>query len=234
MVSVREGGAIARKQLALRDHLWPGSAQYVWDRKAHKGFTTIPKTMPLIMRIMDEMTKGAPVSSTYMTLWCSTWDNGFVQVIKPSEMAFASGFGGQRGEHTWATRMKKLEELQFISLKAGKAGPMTHALIHNPHLILRWHYEQKTPGLMDATYNALIGLALEVGAMDMFPTPTPPPAPPPTPVPPPLTAAEAFGTLPPLPTAPAQPPPMTAAEAFGTPPPTTPAPAVPPTDEGAA
>jgi hypothetical protein len=191
MVSVREGGAIAKKQLALRDHLWPGSAQYVWDRKAHKGFTTIPKTMPLIMRIMDEMTKGAPVSSTYMTLWCSTWDNGFVQVIKPSEMAFASGFGGQRGEHTWAARMKKLEELQFISLKAGKAGPMTHALIHNPHLILRWHHEQKTPGLVDASYNALIGLALEVGAMDLFPAPAPH-----TPAPPPMTAAEAFGTPP--------------------------------------
>ena len=58
-----------------------GATPFLRDRKAHKGFTTIPKTMPLILRIMDEMTKGAPVSSTYMTLWCSTWDNGFVQVI---------------------------------------------------------------------------------------------------------------------------------------------------------
>ncbi|WP_158914022.1 hypothetical protein [Caulobacter sp. S45] len=96
--------------------------------------------------------------------------------------------------------MKKLEELQFISLKAGKAGPMTHALIHNPHLILRWHYERKTPGLVDASYNALIGLALEVGAMDMFPMPTAPAsAPSPVPPPPPMTAAEAFGAPPTVP-----------------------------------
>lgn len=191
MVSVREGGAIAKKQLALRDHLWPGIAPHLWDRKAHKGFTTIPKTMPLILRIMDEMTSGAPVSSTYLTLWCSTWDNGFVQVIKPDEMAFASGFGGQRGEHTWAGRMKKLEELQFISLKAGKSGPMTHALIRNPHEVLREHHEQKTPGLVEASYTALVEKALEVGALDLFP---PPPAP--VPPPPPMTASQAFGTLP--------------------------------------
>lgn len=223
MVSVREGGVIAKKQLALRDHLWPGMAPLLWDRKAHKGFTTIPKTMPLIMRIMDEMTKGAPVSSTYMTLWCSTWDNGFVQTIRPSEMAFASGFGGQRGEHTWAARIKKLEELQFISLKAGKSGPMTHALIHNPHLILRWHHENKTLGLVDATYNALVALALDVGAMDLFPAPPPPPIPAPAPAVPPAPA----------------PLPMTAAEAFGTPPTAAPVPPPPPapaavaTDEGA-
>lgn len=187
MVSIREGSAIAKKQLALREQLWPGMGPHLWDRKVNKGFATIPKTMPLILRIMDEMTKGAPVSTTYMTLWCSTWDNGFVQHIKPEEMAFASGFGGQRGEHTWAGRMKKLQELQFIDLKAGKAGPMTYALIHNPHLILQWHYAQKTPGLTEASYSALIERALDVGAMDMFPAPPPPATP---------TPAEAFGTPP--------------------------------------
>jgi hypothetical protein len=181
MVSVREGGVVAKKQLALRNHLWPQADAWTWDRKAHKGFTTIPKTMPLILKIMDEMTKGAPVSSTYMTLWCSTWDNGFIQAVKPDEMAFASGFGGQRGEHTWAGRMRRLQELYFIDIKAGKSGPMTHALIHNPHLVIRWHYENKTPGLMEGSYTALLGRALDVGANDMLP---PPPAPPPlTPTP---------------------------------------------------
>lgn len=185
MVSVREGSVIAKKQLVLREHLWPGEELNLWHRLANKGFATIPKTMPLILRIMDEMTKGAPVSSTYMTLWCSTWDNGFVNVIRPDEMAFASGFGGQRGEHTWAGRMKKLQELQFIDLKAGKSGPMTHALIFNPHVVLRTHHDLKTTGLMEASYTALIGRALDVGAMDMFPDP-------PTPLPI-ASPADAFG-----------------------------------------
>jgi hypothetical protein len=177
MVSVREGSVIAKKQLVLREQLWPGMGPHLWHRLANKGFATIPKTMPMILRIMDEMTKGAPVSSTYLTLWCSTWDNGFVQHIKPEEMAYASGFGGQRGEHTWVGRMKKLQELQFIDLKAGKAGPITYALIHNPHLILQWHHAQKTPGLTEASYSALVERALDVGAMDMFPAPAPAPPP---------------------------------------------------------
>ncbi len=62
MVSVREGGVIAKKQLALREQLWPGIEPRLWHRLANKGFATIPKTMPLLLRIMDEMTKGAPVS----------------------------------------------------------------------------------------------------------------------------------------------------------------------------
>lgn len=175
MASIREGGAIAKKQLVLRDHLWPTANQQIWDRKANKGFTTIPKTMPLIIKIMDEMTKGAPVSSTYMTLWCATWDNGFVNVIRPQEMAFSAGFGGQRGEHTWAGRMKALQQLHFIEIKAGKSGPMTHALINNPHAVIRWHYENKTAGLVESSYTALIERALEIGANDLFPPPPPTP-----------------------------------------------------------
>lgn len=198
MTSIREAGAIAKKQLAIRELHWPGVEPHLWNRKAHKGFTTIPKTMPLILKAMDEITKGAPVSSTYLTLWCCTWDNSFVVLNKPQDMADAAGFGGQRGVHTWATRMKKLQELHFIDIKPGKSGPMSNAIIWNPHLTLRYLHDQKTPGLTEATYNALIEWALEVGAKDMtepFPqlpaTPTVvPSAPPPVvqisvPMPPP-------------------------------------------------
>ena len=167
MTSIREAGAIAKKQLAIRDLHWPGVEPHLWNRKAHKGFTTIPKTMPLILKAMDEITKGAPVSSTYLTLWCCTWDNSFVVLNKPQDMADAAGFGGQRGVHTWATRMKKLQELHFIDIKPGKSGPMSNAIIWNPHLTLRYLHDQKTPGLTEATYNALIEWALEVGAKDM-------------------------------------------------------------------
>lgn len=166
--STREASAIGKKQLAIRDLHWPDAQQHIWDRKAHKGFTTIPKTMPLILKIMDEMTKGAPVSSTYLNLWCNTWDNAFVTPNRHGEMANASGFGGQRGEHTWRGRVKKLRDLRFIDITAGKAGPMSNAIIWNPHLVIRWHHQKKTPGLVAASYNALLENALEVGAKDMM------------------------------------------------------------------
>ncbi|MFZ3181673.1 MAG: hypothetical protein WA156_16030 [Methylocystis silviterrae] len=183
MATKKELSAIAKKQLAVRDQLWPGAEISLWDRNAHKGFTTIPKTMPLIMKIMDEMTKGAPISSTYLTLWCSTWDNSYVALGKSEEMAYSSGFSGQRGVHTWTARMKKLQELGFIDIKAGKSGPMSHAIVWNPHLAIRHHYEMKTPGLLEASYTALLERALEVGAKDMTEPFAPAPAPPPAPAP---------------------------------------------------
>lgn len=164
---LRGASAIAQKQKAMREGLWPGVDEHLWHRTANKGFTTIPKTMTMILRIMDEMTKGAPVSSTYLSLWCNTWDNSYLTLGKPGDMAFASGFGGQRGEHTWTTRVRKLQELRFIDIKAGKSGPMSNVIIWNPHLVLRWHHQQKTPGLMEASYTALLEWAYDIGAKDM-------------------------------------------------------------------
>ena len=50
MASVREANSIVKKQLALREQLWPNAAAALWDRKAYKGLATIPKTMPLILK----------------------------------------------------------------------------------------------------------------------------------------------------------------------------------------
>lgn len=153
----------------MRDQLWPDQQEFLWNRKANKGFATIPKTLPLILNIMDEMTKGAPVSATYLALWCSTWDNSYIPITKPGEMSIMSGFGGQRGEHTWAGRMKKLQELHFISIKPGKSGPMSHVVILNPHIIVRYHHDiAKTSGMTEASFTGLIERAMEIGALDML------------------------------------------------------------------
>ncbi len=167
MTSVREKTAIAAKQLALRDQLWPTAEVHLWQRKVGKGFATIPKTLPIILQIMDDMAKDTPVSRTYLALWCSTWDNGFVSLAKPKEMALASGFTGQRMEYVWGTRMRLLKKLGFIDIKAGKSGPMSHAIIWSPHHVIRRHYAQKTPGLQEASYTSLVEWALEIGVTDM-------------------------------------------------------------------
>jgi hypothetical protein len=66
--------------------------------------------------------------------------------------------------------------------------PATYVIIWNPHYAIRWHYEQKTPGLIEGTYNALLDRVLEIGAKDMLDGP---PVPPPVAVTaaPPTTAA---------------------------------------------
>lgn len=184
MPSVREAGAIVKKQLAQREALWPSAEPWLWQRKANKGFATIPKTMPLILQIMDDLSNGRPLASTYLGLWCETWDNSMASLAKQQELALAAGFGGQRAVYTWMGRVNVLRELQFIDIKAGKSGPLSNALIWNPHLIIRMHHDKKTPGLTEAKYNALLERASELGANDMFDpfpsvvTPPPPPMPP--------------------------------------------------------
>jgi hypothetical protein len=168
MANIREANAIAKRQLALRDQLWPSIAPYLWDRKAHKGFATIPKTMPLVLKLMDQLTKKEPISATYLSLWCSTWDNSFATLSKPRDLAHSSGFSGQRAEYTWSTRMKRLKGLGFIDIKPGKSGDMSYAIILNPHFAIRRLHEQgEIPSSIEATYTALLDLALEVGAKDM-------------------------------------------------------------------
>ncbi|HEX4105958.1 MAG TPA: hypothetical protein VHX92_06970 [Rhizomicrobium sp.] len=182
-----EGNAIAKKQLAQREAMWPGMEANLWNRKANKGFATIPKTMPIVLKIMDEMSKGKPLSSTYLGLWCSTWDNSLVNISKPAEMAHSAGFSGQRAEYTWGARMQLLKGLHFIDIKPGKTGAMSHVLIWNPHYVVRWHYINRTLGLVEGSYNALLERAVELGANDLLhdaPTwlvegpfaPTPPPS----------------------------------------------------------
>lgn len=184
-MTTREVNSIAKKQLARRELLWPGSEPWLWHRKNNKGFATIPKTMPLILQIMDDLSNGKPVSSTYLGLWCSTWDNSMVDVAKHEELAHAAGFTGQRAKYTWAGRIKVLHELKFIDVKAGKSGPISHVLIFNPHRVIRWHHSQKTPGLVEANFNALLERAFDIGANDMLDSGPPvPPAPEPAPAPP--------------------------------------------------
>jgi len=174
MLAQRKGTAIAtRKQLTHRDQLWPTAKPWLWDRNANKGFATIPKTMPIILQIMDGLSNGKPVSATYLGLWCDTWDNSMVNVTHPQAMAHAAGFTGQRAVYTWQRRMKLLHRLRFIDIKPGRSGPYSHVLILNPHRIIRMHYEKKTPGLIEANFNALLERALEIGAKDML-EPNPP------------------------------------------------------------
>jgi hypothetical protein len=157
---------IAQRQLDLRRRLWPHLTDgHLWQRTRHDGYATIPRTMPLIMSIMDDLANGQPVGPTYLELWCRAFDECFVTLSKPREMAFHSGFAGQRAERTWRGRMKILAALGFIDLQEGPSGPLSYALIYNPYLVIRRLYGTN-PGVRTDKFNALVERAGEIGASD--------------------------------------------------------------------
>jgi hypothetical protein len=160
--------AMAQRQLELRKNLWSEATdEWLWSRHTHDGFTSLPKGMPLILSIMDDLSKGQPVSSTYLELWCRTFDESFVTLSKPREMAFHAGFDGQRAERTWRSRLDILARLNFISLKEGPSGRVSYALIWNPYKVIKDHFEKKTPGLRQDKYNALLERMSEIGDTSM-------------------------------------------------------------------
>jgi hypothetical protein len=156
--------------------------------------------MPLIMSMMDDMSKGSPVSSTYLDLWTRAYDECFVTLAKPREMAFHAGFSTQRAERTWRLKLDVLASLGFIDLKSGPSGPASYALILNPYLVIKNHHDQKTPGLRDDKYNALVARALEIG--DKTFAPPAPAFPPGFPFTEPVAVVSPFGLIGPAPAVP--------------------------------
>lgn len=164
---------IAQRQLELRMKLFPEvGPDWLWSRHVHNGFTTLPRCMPIMMGIMDDLAKGQPVSMTYLELWCRSFDENFVVLSKPQNTAFHAGFTGQRAERTWRARLKILEDLCFIILKDGPSGPASYAIILNPYKVIAHHHEAKTPGLRQDKYHALIERAIEVGDESFLPPET--------------------------------------------------------------
>jgi len=159
---------VARQKLSLRSSLWPElDEKALWDRSKVDGWLSVPRSLPLLMQIMDNLSKGKPVSSTYFDLWCRTYDDSFVIANKAREMAFFSGYTGERAERTWATRMNILNDLGFIDIKEGPNGPISYVLIYNPYLVVQRH--QKEGKINAATFNALKQRMIEIGALDLEP-----------------------------------------------------------------
>jgi hypothetical protein len=167
MTSKTRKTKIAQKKEKIRAQMWPKlDKSNLWDRKTSDGWLSVPRAMPLVLRIVDILApKGKPVSSTYFELWCRTFDDSFVIVSNPREMAFFSGFTGERAESTWRTRMNILDKLGFIDAQGSSLSPIHYVLLYNPFLVIKKHHEEKN--LNDDYYNTLLHRLIEVGTNDL-------------------------------------------------------------------
>lgn len=161
----RKSRTILKQKLASRAILWPGvDNSQLWYRRDRDGFVTIPRLMPLIMSIMDDLSgKGFPIGQTYFEMWCRLYDEGFLTLNRPEEMAFHAGFSGQRALRTWRERVRRLHELGFIDLKSGPLGEFSYALFWNPYYVLQRHRDR----IQEAKWRALEIRANEIGATDL-------------------------------------------------------------------
>ncbi|WP_405119926.1 hypothetical protein [Pseudomonas leptonychotis] len=133
-----------------------------WTRKTHDGFSTIPRTLPIVMQIIDAQSKGQPAGHVLFCLWARMPDHPVIAIENPSTFAAEAGFIGERAVDTWRRRMKKLRELQLIFTKPGASGEFHYVMLTNPNAAVEW---MRHSGMVqDGLYSRFIERLPEIGA----------------------------------------------------------------------
>lgn len=164
----------AKAALQMREELWPGVGNdKLWLRTdlSRKGYTTIPRGMPLFMEIISSASKqvtsgkSVPAGHAYLVLWCRVFDEGLVKIDNDTTAAFEAGYSGERSVSTWREHLRVLKELGFIDYKPGPAGPCQYILLFNPyHAVVRLRAKS---WVQDVTYTALLQRMSDIGATDL-------------------------------------------------------------------
>jgi len=162
LVSIRPP-KMQTKTLKLREEFWSEVPEEdLWHRKRQDGWITIPRTMPIVVNIINALTKNASAGNTYFCLWCRSFDEQVIDIHNPSDLAAESGFSGERAVYTWKQRMKSLRDLGFIDSRAGSHEYQV-VLLLNPHKVIK-RMKGKIPGYL---YTQLFNRALDIKAKDL-------------------------------------------------------------------
>ena len=124
----------AEQQLQLHFPNW--APEWLWRRKSNDGYTTLPRTLPIVMQAVDDQSKGQPAGHTLFCLWARSPDHPFVTIENPATFAAEAGFDGVRAVDTWRRRMRRLRELNLIVNKKGPSGDFHYVLLMNPNVAL--------------------------------------------------------------------------------------------------
>lgn len=160
--------------LKMRKHLWPeveNSALWLREDLTKKGYTTMPRTMPLLINLIGDISKhvtdgkSVPAGKAYLVLWCRVFDEGFLKIDTEAVAAQEAGYTGERNVTTWREHLRVLKELGFIDAKEGATGPYQYILIFNPYLVVK--ALRKKGWVQQASYTALFERAAEIGATDL-------------------------------------------------------------------
>jgi hypothetical protein len=161
-------GKVARKSIGirrqeLRDNLWPGESELLWHRTTEDGYSTVPRTLPLVMTLIDELKeKGRDISRVYFDLWCRQMDDSFIDVTDEESFAYSSGFTTPgRNIRSWRERIDVLWELGFIRVQPNGSRKFGYILLRHPHRVVLELKEKKK--ISDPWWGAFSKRVSEIG-----------------------------------------------------------------------
>ncbi|MBX9910280.1 MAG: hypothetical protein K2Z25_16385 [Beijerinckiaceae bacterium] len=159
----------ATNDMVLRDSMFAGAGNRLWQPLPSVGFVMIPKTLPFIVRILDEITKGKPVGRAYSVLWTFCWNNdAFIKMSRAKDIAYACGYTGPRGVRLLIERLVKLRELGMIETASGTDGDISFIYLPCPHYSLLRVWLNGAPKIQERSFNAFRERATALGAKDVI------------------------------------------------------------------
>jgi hypothetical protein len=150
------------RRAELIERFWPGAASDLWHRTTEDGYTTVPRTLGLIMSLIENLGDGRDASRVYFDLWCRQFDDSLVELTDEEEFAFSCGYEtAGRGVRTWRERMDVLCKLGFIRNQPVGNRKFGYILLRHPHLVVQ---ELRQAGkISESWWGAFMKRIAEVG-----------------------------------------------------------------------
>jgi hypothetical protein len=121
------------KREDLRNQLFPGSANEIYDRNVHDGYSTVPRTIGLMLTLLEKLAeKGKNVARVYSELWFRTPDCKLIEIEDELDVAYASGLSVRR----WKERIDILAQLGFIRIAPNGSRRYGYIFLPNPNEIV--------------------------------------------------------------------------------------------------
>lgn len=162
--AARKNGMAERAAEQLKEYFPDVPTEQLWLRQKNKGFSTIPRTLPIAMEVIDNLSKGQPAGHAYFALWCRAPDGPLVVVQNPIVFAAEAGFSGERAVDTWRRRMKQLKELGFIQTRKGVSGDFHYILLMNPNVVIELMHKSGKHPIQDELYLKFRDRIMDIGA----------------------------------------------------------------------
>lgn len=134
-----EGKHASTKRRSKRDLLWPDAADLVFDpsdRAFTKGYAQVPRVVPLVARLANELESPVNAGPLYQVLWAQDWGQGIVEVRSFKQLLYEAGYTGRgtRIERTWDERIKILKKLELIRTAPRGLDNYGFLLLVDPYL----------------------------------------------------------------------------------------------------
>jgi hypothetical protein len=131
----------AEKREELRKLYWPNDIAWIPERA--KGWFRAPRTIPLVLALLrskgvdDKSDRNRPdPTRAYLALLARHMGGGVVEVINEAELAYESGYTGNRAVRTWQERMDLLLKLGLIKVKGSGIQKYRYVLLVHPAYVI--------------------------------------------------------------------------------------------------